>query len=258
MVHRLRSHTELRLADLVALMAPFGISEAAVRQAVSRMARQGWLISQRRNGRAWYRVTERGRRRIEELSPRIYGTVVEWDGRWRLLTYTVHESRREQRDRLRKELSALGWAPLSSSTWITPADTLEAARQAARACEIARDVHLFTAAYAGPHSDRELLERCWDVAAIASAYREFIAEYRPRLQREREARGLVGQAAFVQRLRLVHDYRKFTYLDPGLPSELLPAHWPGTSAAALFREYYAALEAQSTRYFHRMCAGDGG
>ncbi len=46
----------------------------------------------------------------------------------------------------------------------------------------------------------------------------------------------------------MHDYRKFVYVDPGLPSELLPPHWPGTMAAALFREFYAAVDAKSMRY----------
>jgi phenylacetic acid degradation operon negative regulatory protein len=44
-------------------------------------------------------------------------------------------------------------------------------------------------------------------------------------------------------------------LDPGLPSELVPAHWPGTTAAALFRDYYAALDGKSQRYF-RSSAND--
>ncbi len=60
---------------------------------------------------------------------------------------------------------------------------------------------------------------------------------------------LSDEEAFVERLWLVHDYRKFTYVDPGLPSTLLPAHWPGTTAAALFREYYAAIDSKSLRFF---------
>ena len=71
----------LWLGTLVELMAAFGVSEAAVRQAVSRMARQGWLRAERVGKRAYYTVTDRGRRRIEELSPRIYGPVIEWDGK---------------------------------------------------------------------------------------------------------------------------------------------------------------------------------
>ena len=250
MVHLLAWDGSLWIGALIRLMSSFGISAPAVRQAVSRMSRQGWLTARRQGNRAFYAVTERGRRRIKELEPRIYGPVIEWDGRWRLLGYAIGEEHRQRRERLRKELGALGWATLSPSTWISPSDTLTAAREAARATLTLDAVHLFTSEYQGPLSDRELLERCWDVPAIASAYRQFIERYAPRLERERERAELSDEGALVERLWLVHDYRKFAYLDPGLPSELLPAHWPGTAAAALFREHYAAIDVKSQRYFH--------
>ncbi len=250
MVARLSTDGALWIGALITLMSSFGVSAPAVRQAASRMARQGWLVARREGNRAFYSVTERGRRRIEELTPRIYGPVIEWDGRWRLLTYAIGEAHRQRRERLRKELSALGWAALSPSTWISPSDTLVAARDAARATRTLDAVNLFTSEYRGPLSDRELLERCWNVAEIASAYRAFLARYEPHVRRERERNDLTDEEALVERLWLVHDYRKFVYLDPGLPSELLPAHWPGTAAAALFREYYAAIDVKSQRYFH--------
>src|ERR1700756_4963463 len=84
MVHRYVPSGRLWIGSLIQLMAPFGLSEAALRQAVSRMSRQGWLCGSKTANRAFYSVTERGRRRIEGLSPRIYGPIVEWDGRWRL------------------------------------------------------------------------------------------------------------------------------------------------------------------------------
>ena len=243
------SDGSLWIGSLVRLMEPFGLSEAAVRQAVSRMSRQGWLSAHKSANRAYYTVTERGRRRIEELSPRIYGPVVEWDGRWRMLTYGVAEAQREKRDRLRKELAVLGWAPLSASTWLSPGDALAEVREAAGAAGVLENIDLFVGEYAGPQNDRELLEKCWDLNAIAEAYREFIQFYEPRLTAERERRRLSDEEAFVERLWLVHDYRKFTYVDPGLPSTLLPAHWPGTTAAALFREYYAAIDRKSLTFF---------
>jgi phenylacetic acid degradation operon negative regulatory protein len=251
MVHRLAGDGALWIGGLIRLMASFGVSPQAVRQAVSRMTRQGWLVARREGNLAFYMVTARGRRRIEELSPRIYGPVIEWDGRWRLLSYALGETaQRQVRDRLRKELAALGWAQLSSSTWISPSDALQAAREAADATAALEAIHLFESEYRGPLTDRALLERCWNVDSIASAYREFISRYRPRFDLELAGGELSDEGAFVERLWLVHDYRKFAYLDPGLPSELLPAHWPGTAAAALFREYYAALEKKSQRYFH--------
>lgn len=257
-VHRRSPNESLWIGSLIRLMSAFGVSEQAVRQAVSRMSRQGWLTGRRQRNRAFYSVTERGRRRIEELSPRIYGPVIEWDGKWRLLTYAIGEANRKGRERLRQELAALGWAPLSPSAWISPSDTLRAAKEAARATATLEAANLFLAEYGGPLSDRELLERCWDVPSIAAAYRDFIARYEPRLRWERQRTDLTDEAAFVERLWLVHDFRKFVYLDPGLPSELLPAHWPGTAAAALFREYYAALDAKSQRYFHLCAQGTNG
>lgn len=255
MVAGLSTDGALWIGALITLMSSFGVSAPAVRQAVSRMARQGWLVARREGNRAFYSVTERGRRRIEELTPRIYGPIIEWDGRWRLLSYAIGEAHRQRRERLRKELSALGWAALSPSTWISPSDTLVAARDAARTTGTLDAVNLFTSEYRGPLSDRELLERCWNVAEIASAYRAFLARYEPHVRRERERNDLTDEEALVERLWLVHDYRKFVYLDPGLPSELLPAHWPGTAAAALFREYYAAIDVKSQRYFHLCTEG---
>jgi len=229
-------------------MASFGISEAAVRQAVSRMSRQGWLVAHKVGNRAYYAVTERGRRRIEGLSPRIYGPVVEWDGRWRILTYSIAEAHRDRRDRLRKELAVLGWAPLSSSTWLSPRDALDEVRDMLETTGVAHSVDLFLADYAGPGRDRDLLVKCWDLEAIANAYREFVVTYEPRMGKAGELR---DEEAFVERLWLVHDFRKFAYIDPGLPSTLLPAHWPGNAAAALFREYYASLDGKSLRFFSK-------
>ncbi len=239
---------------LIALMAAFGVSAAAVRQAVSRLSRQGWLAVRREGNRAFYSVTPRGRRRIEELSPRIYGPVIDWDGRWRLLIFPSGAPR-DVRDRLRAELRVLGWAPLSATAWITPGDSLDAARAAVEGGGLREPGHFFEGTYRGPLSDRGLVERCWNLEEIAAAYRAFVDRYRPRLAREREGAWIGDEAAFVERLWLVHDYRRFAYLDPGLPSELVPAHWPGTTAAALFREHYAALERKSLRFFETKASG---
>lgn len=249
-VLRERSGDDIWVGSLIALMAAFGLSEQAVRQAVSRMSRQGWLAARRHGNRSFYALTERGRRRIESLSPRIYGPVVEWDGQWRVVTYTIAESSRERRDRLRKDLMVLGLAPLAASTWISPSDVLEEVRAAAEAGGLLENVVLFQGAYRGPLSDRELIEKCWDLPAIAQQYRDFITHYEPRLDGEHARGDLSDERAFVERMWLVHDYRKFTYVDPGLPSTLLPAHWPGTRAASLFRTLYTAISPKAERFFH--------
>ncbi|GAC1355037.1 MAG: PaaX family transcriptional regulator C-terminal domain-containing protein [Vulcanimicrobiaceae bacterium] len=237
------------MGSLVSLMAEFGLSEAAVRQAVSRMSRQGWPEAEKRGTRAYYALTPRGVKRVETISPRIYEPAAEWDGRWRLVTYTVAETKRELRDRLRKDLTLLGFAPLSASTWVSPRDVTAAMREITDAPEFEERVHVFGAEYLGPLRDRQLLERSWNLEKIAHAYREFIDYYSDRLRREREQPTLSDAQAFVERLWLVQDFRRFVYLDPGLPSALLPAHWPGSVASALFREYYAIISSRASAFF---------
>ncbi|MEO6912589.1 MAG: phenylacetic acid degradation operon negative regulatory protein PaaX, partial [Candidatus Baltobacteraceae bacterium] len=187
----------LWVGSLIRLMAQFGLSEQAVRQAVSRMSRQGWLAAERTGNRSYYSLTERGERRVAKISPRIYEPVVEWDGRWRMLAYRLPETGRERRDRLRKDLTLIGFAPLTPSIWISPSDVIEAARESAQANRLLDHIDLFAGEYRGPLSDRELLERCWDLPSIGRSYAEFIARYEPRLRGEREHRSLSDEAAFV-------------------------------------------------------------
>lgn len=230
--------------SLVRLMAEFGLSEQAVRAALSRMSRQGWLESTRAGNRSYYAPTALGKRRVDEISKRIYVAPEDgWDGKWRMLSYTIPESQRDLRDRLRKDLTVLGLGALSASLWISPRDVTDAVRDATRALHIQERVDLFTARYDGPLSDAELVRKCWDLEGIGRAYELFVAQYSD------YQRALSDTQAFVTRIWLVHDFRKFAYLDPGLPAALLPKDWPGYRAGTFFREFYAALRPGAVRFF---------
>src|SRR5436305_6621972 len=70
------------VAALVRLLAPLGIAPPAVRTAVSRMVRQGWLHPVRLAAGPGYALTARAMRRLDEAAGRIYRTGRQpWDGR---------------------------------------------------------------------------------------------------------------------------------------------------------------------------------
>jgi phenylacetic acid degradation operon negative regulatory protein len=231
-------------------MGEFGISEAAVRQAVSRMSRSGWISGRKLGNKSYYAITERGRARVDRVSPRIYQPPeAAWDGKWRMLAYTIPEAARDARDRLRKDLAVLGFAPLGTALWLSPRDVLDAARDAATANDVLAYVDTFVAESRGPRDDRSLIARCWNLDAIATTYRDFIATYGPRLAEVRGSHGATDAEAFVDREWLVHDFRKFIYVDPGLPLALLPDDWPAPAASAIFRETYELVKPGSVRFF---------
>jgi len=236
---------EVGLGSLIRIMAPLGLTPRAVRAATVRMARQGWLQTRRVGRRAFYSLTASGAWRVDRLDPD------PWDGRWRLLTYTIPEGRRPVRDRLRRELVWLGLGPLSRSTWLTPHEMADLVRELVAAHGVQDRVALFEATHLGPTEARALTARCWDLAAIAARYRGFTEATRRRaaLLRRRLRNGTLSDAeCFAERTRLVHEYRKFLFVDPGLPDALLPAAWPGGDATQAFRDVYRLLTGPATRF----------
>ena len=244
---------EIGMGSLIHLMAPLGFTSRAVRAAMARMTRQGWLRTRRVGRRAFYSLTPQGAWRVEQGVRRVYQLAPEpWDGRWRLLTYTISEGRRPLRDRLRRELTWLGLGALSRGTWLTPRNLAAELAELSRAHGLDGNVAIFEAALLGPEQDRALVGRCWNLDAIAARYRAFTATTRRRVAslRLRLRGGAISDSVcFAEKIRLVHEYRKFLFVDPGLPDALLPPAWPGREAARSFRDAYRLLEAPAGRFF---------
>jgi phenylacetic acid degradation operon negative regulatory protein len=218
------------VAALVRLLAPLDIAAPAVRTAVSRMVRQGWLRPCKLAAGPGYELTPKASVRLDDAAVRIYRTrAADWDGRWHLLVIAPPGDR-TARARLSASLSFLGYGPLDGSTWIAPR---RAAEIDALLAESGATAEQFTAAsVAGREGAVALTRRAWNLDALAEAYQRFVAELAPVVAAVEPACG--AEKAFAARSRLVHAWRAFLFTDPGLPADLLPARWPGHTAAAFF------------------------
>jgi len=244
------------VAALVRLMAPLGIAAPAVRTAVSRMVRQGWLEPVLLPCGRGYELSERARHRVDDAAARIYRTRdARWEGGWDLLVVD-QPGPRSARERLRGGLAYLGYAPLSDSTWISAFPSVEvedllAAEQAGWARFRAVDEHAAGRA-----------REAWDLESLAAAYVAWRG-FADRLLQDPEsqlpgiARAGEDKRAFAVRSVLVHEWRKFLFTDPGLPSELLPADWAGDEAAAFFAREAARLLPAASRFVDD-CLTDAG
>src|SRR5690348_16650431 len=85
------------VASLVRLLAPLGIAAPAVRTAVSRMVRQGWLHPLRMSSGPGYLLTPKAARRLDEAAARIYRTHrMSWDGSFDLVIIDAPGARPER------------------------------------------------------------------------------------------------------------------------------------------------------------------
>lgn len=215
------------IAALVRLLAPLDIAAPAVRTAVSRMVRQGWLHPVRLPEGPGYELTPKAGRRIDDALARIYRTgSQDWDGRWHVLVMSKIADR-SARQRLRASLRFLGYAALDETTWIAPHSSPEV--DGLLEAEGAR-VERFSAEHDGDSVG--LVRRLWDLEGLGRSYERWLVD--AQILTARAGLEPDDETAFAVRSELLHEWRKFLFRDPGLPQVLLPEDWPGGKAAAFF------------------------
>lgn len=210
-------------ADLVGFGRTVDVNESAVRTALTRMVSSGDLLREDGVYTLPERLLERQRRQDDAMQV----PVGPWAGGWRVAVVVSTGKDQVSRLHLRRTLTAAHLGELREGLWMRP-DNLSWHPGP----DIAEDLELMRA-----HPERdavELARALFRPDEWASVGRSLLAH----AGRVTTARDRLTVFATIVR-HLTHD--------PLLPSELLPAGWPG----AALRETYAAFRAEVTREWRR-------
>jgi phenylacetic acid degradation operon negative regulatory protein len=229
-------------AALVALLAEFGVSDSAARAALSRLTRNGLLVTSRSGRRTFVRLSERAAVILDEGARHIFSFGLPsqpWDGMWSLVAFSIPEHNRTVRDVLRKQLRWLGFAPLYDGLWLAPHDQVTELARLLSELGISTATAFRATAVPGTGPDG-LPQRAWDLDELHARYDAFIVNAED--LRKRALAGRMSPAeALVARTRVMDEWRAFPGMDPDLPSELLPGAWPRAEARCLFIATYDLL-----------------
>jgi phenylacetic acid degradation operon negative regulatory protein len=241
-------------ASLLYLAHGLGLAEKSARQALARLAADGWIAAGRTGRRVRWALTQPGHELLAEGAARIYSFGRDnppWDGRWLVLMVSVPESRRQLRHRLRTRLTWAGFGSPVPGVWISPQPAREAeAKQVIGELGLAAGTFSFTGPFAGIGSQRSMVEQAWHLGELAGSYREFLARFAG-------LRPGPGDDTLFAQIRLVDAWRRFPLADPGLPLELLPPDWIGARAAAVFTELHAAWQPAARARWAELAAAAG-
>lgn len=234
---------EVWVGSLIELMGCLDASPQAVRSTLSRMSRKGWLQTRQEGRNSYYSLTPKSVALLEEGRQKIFHPRKDpWNGQWCILVYSIPEKQRQLRTRLRQRLVWMGFGLLNQATWISPRDMRQEAEAALDVLGIRPYAEIFQAGHLGFSSDREIVERCWNIDALNHCYSEFICRHEPLYQSLLEhPERRTSCDDFTRRFMLVHEYRSFPYVDPNLPTELLPEYWLGGKAISLLQNYHGLL-----------------
>ncbi|WP_282692246.1 PaaX family transcriptional regulator C-terminal domain-containing protein [Streptomyces sp. CC208A] len=243
----------ISIADLIALMAELDVDGPAVRSAISRLKKAGTLLQERRDG-IGYRLGEEMGPVFDEGDRRIFGSLEParlQDG-WVVAVFSVPESERAHRHQLRSRLTWLGFGNAAPGVWLAPARLLPDARRMLERLGLSAYVHLFTSDYAGFAELRDAVSSWWDFTAIEAQYAAFTDDWGPVAEELRPEPRIDPVLAFRDYVPMLTQWRRLPYLDPGLPSELLPADWNAVEARRVFVELHDLLAAPSLRYVEKL------
>ncbi|MEQ8207629.1 MAG: phenylacetic acid degradation operon negative regulatory protein PaaX [Woeseia sp.] len=238
------------IGSLIRVLADFGISERLVRTSMYRLAKDGWLVADQIGRRSYYQLTEDGAERFHEATQRIYGEPRQsWSGEWCLVLTGAVSS--EQRDAVRKELSWLGFGPVSVDVMARPAPDIEDLETMLARVGVADEVVVMCARATESQRNDVLINfvrNSWNLADIEARYEVFSERFQPVLAAVRKANVVEPCIAFQIRTLLLQEYRKLLLRDPILPAELLPKRWHGLQAYQLCRELYIKVHAAADEY----------
>jgi phenylacetic acid degradation operon negative regulatory protein len=164
-----------------------------------------------------------------------------------LAVFSVPESERHRRHVLRSELTRLGFGMVAPGVWIVPAHRQDATAETLRRLELDAYADLFRADHLAFGDPAAKIRQWWDLDELERHYESFIRAHEPAL-RAFGSSPPAEHEAFAGYVRVLTDWRRLPYLDPGLPAELLPEGWIGIRAADLFFALQALLEAPARAY----------
>ena len=246
--------TSVWTATLLEALALLGVEEKSARQALTRSANEGLLASTRHGRRVLWELTPEGADLLEEGTRRIYGFMRQrhpWDGRWLVLSVPIPETQRQLRHRLRTRLTWLGLGSPTSGLWVSP-DTSKQADVQAVVTDLGLEQQAFawTGLATGLGDEQRLLTEAWDLADVEERYLVFLATFESRTAES-------STEAFAAQVEIVQEWRRFPFLDPDLPRELLDHDWPGPRAATTFHDRHAAWHRPAQAEWDRLVEAAG-
>lgn len=206
------------------------------RGTLSGMTKEG-LIEKQNEGpmteqESAYQLTEKGFTTLCLQFPFFRYLKEKWDGKWRIISYEIPESKRELRDKLRREMQGWGLGPWHRSFWLTPHPIIETLRQLVSQKEEEKYIQAFEADHT--FGEREvLIEKVWGKSNLDKKYRELFKSWHDLLSKEGDK---------VDKFKTVASlYVEMLKIDPGLPSELVGEKWIAFEAFNIFKEIRSIL-----------------
>jgi phenylacetic acid degradation operon negative regulatory protein len=232
----------LPVAQLIVVASLFGISAGAARTCLWRMVSDGELASDDGSYSLAGHLLER-RQRVDDASRNANAALRGWDGTWEVAVVSLERRPAADRLELRKAASALHLAELREGVWTRP-DNLDRHRlPPSRAVLDQQCIHFHGAA---SDISRDTARSLFSLDEWSRDALRLIEAMNDELEA-----ASTDDDTFIDQFALSIAVVRHLQLDPLLPTELIPADWPGNSLRSTYGRFDNAFKRRLNDAFSR-------
>lgn len=227
------------LSSIQLITDKLGIEANALRTALSRLNRDGWLDRQRHGRQTSYALAGEGKVQFSLATKRIYAVgPLDWNGEFQII---IDRSENAQaRKKARQNLLNDGFGSLAHGVFIRPYHSVESQGSFA-------SFPGFTGQLMSHVNAREVTALAWPTLELQKSYEQLIRRFEPFLTKSAtEPFGPLN--AIVLRVLLIHEWRKIILKDVDLPAEFRPENWNGEVARKMTSVLYLDLIPESETF----------
>jgi len=165
-----------------------------------------------------YSLSEAGHQFLNSILNVLHQPTIHWDGKWRLVWFSIPEKQRPRRDKFRRALESLGLRPVIGRLWVTPLDKTEKILNYARKLGVLDNIIVV-------ESDKiigltqEKIASSWGFEKARTLFLEFIEKSENFLNKK-------SAVSSFEVKKMIFEYALILNSEPAFPIELLPQDWP--------------------------------
>lgn len=224
------------MADLQAILGHMGVENGALRTAMSRLAKEGWVTRERQGRNSFYRLSEAGLKSFIPATERIYRAPLAPTPKKLIFAVgpDVIGTTREQQNAL---LTGFGGIILRNGVALFADPAAPLRRQLRQSNLLLIDAEL-------DGLPRWVADKL-ALGEMETDYQALINRFTPLCEQAEQLTCLSPIDALCARILLIHEWRRLILKQPPLPAHLLPENWPATAhqlVSGLYRQLIAPSE----------------
>ncbi len=238
----------ISMTDLLTITGHMGIESGAIRTALSRLSKDGWVESKREGRVSSYTFGPAGRDSFGPASARIYAPVGTGNvSDWRVAL--LPNLKTGERKKLRQQLQATDALVAQSNFALWPLPAAPDIRHLQKMGCLIFD--------GAAQNIPDWLQSELAPTEVAKAYAEFSDDYLPLLNKPDRLAELSPLDAMTLRILMIHKWRRLVLRHPRIPANLQPAGWPVEQAKAVVADIYIRILSPSEAFWDQPCPSLG-